>query len=127
MLYCNNIEYWSQKSTQSGNVQHLTISLLSAILFWRTKLGKTGFKIKGSDLIQHITEDRLRHASGPVHPTESVTYMHTYLGQYNGYYLSHNLETFIKTGLAPSCSILKLLSHQVQLSVINLSVGRSFY
>ena len=30
-------------------------------------VGKTGFQKEGSDLIQFLTEDRLRHASGPVH------------------------------------------------------------
>ena len=30
-------------------------------------LGKIGFQIEGCDLIHNITEDRLRHASVPVH------------------------------------------------------------
>ena len=47
-------------------VLHLTLSRLPATLFERTRLGKTGFQIEGSDLIQFIMEDRLRHASGPV-------------------------------------------------------------
>ena len=45
---------------------HLTVSRPQA-LFGRTRLGKTGFQIEESDLIQGINEDRLRLASGPVH------------------------------------------------------------
>ena len=45
--------------------EHLT---LSATLFGRVKLGKTGFQIEVSDLIELITEDKLRHASRhPLH------------------------------------------------------------
>ena len=44
-------------------------------LFWRIRMGKTGFQIEGSDLIQLITEDRLRHTSGPVQSHASVTYI----------------------------------------------------
>ena len=45
--------------------KHLTLLRLQT-LFGRTRLGKTGFQIEGSDLIQFITEDRIGHASGPV-------------------------------------------------------------
>ena len=45
----------------------LTLPRLQTTLFERTRLGKTGFQIGGSDLIQFIREDRLRHASGALH------------------------------------------------------------
>ena len=48
------------------NNKQLTLSRLQT-LFGRTRLGKTGFQIKGSDLIQNIAEDRLMHTSCPVH------------------------------------------------------------
>ena len=44
------------------------MSPVPAPLFGRTRSGKTGFQIEGSDLIKFIREDRLRPASsGPVH------------------------------------------------------------
>ena len=46
--------------------KHFTLSRLPTTLFGRTRLGKTGLQIEGSDLIQLITKDRHRHASGPV-------------------------------------------------------------
>ena len=55
--------------------EHLTLSQLSATSFGRTRLGKTGFQIEGSNLIQLIMEDRLRHASGPVH-TSLIRYIY---------------------------------------------------
>ena len=48
---------------------------MSVKLYLKTRLGKTGFQIKGSDLIQLITQDRLRPASGPVQLHTSVIYI----------------------------------------------------
>ena len=56
--------------------KHLTLSWLQA-LFGRTRLGKTGFWMEGSDLIHNLREDRLRHASGPVH-SHPILYIYYY-------------------------------------------------
>ena len=77
----SNVMCWSNPYAKSAffdaglDLEHLTLSRPSAILFGRTKLGKTSFQIVGSDLIQRITEDRLRQASGPVKLQASVTYI----------------------------------------------------
>ena len=46
--------------------QLLTIYQGVHIIYF-TRLGKTGFQIEGSDLVQFITDDRLRPASGLAH------------------------------------------------------------
>ena len=38
-------------------------------------MGKTGFHIEGSDVIQFVMEDRLRHASGPVRQPVRIRYI----------------------------------------------------
>ena len=58
---------WDSVFLNLKSNKHLTLSQLPDTLFGKTRWGKTGFQIEGSDLIHFITEDRLRHASGPVH------------------------------------------------------------
>ena len=48
---------------------------LSVSLFGKQNWVKTGFQIEVLTLIQNLTENRLRHARGPVQFTETVTYM----------------------------------------------------
>ena len=45
-------------------------------LLKRSRLGKAGFRFEGSDRVHNLTEDRLRHASGPVHH-HPIRYMHS--------------------------------------------------
>ena len=49
----------------------LTISLYLGKQDW----SEISFQTKVPDLIQHLTEDRLRHARGPVH---TLSLLHTY-------------------------------------------------
>ena len=52
------------------------------IRYIKHTLGKTGFQIEESDLIQIITEDRLRQAIGPVQiPPFPYIHMHIKSGQ----------------------------------------------
>ena len=44
-----------------------------SLFVWETRLGKGSFQIEVLILVQNITENRLRHARGPVHYIESVT------------------------------------------------------
>ena len=49
---------------------------------WETRLGKVRFQIEAMTLIHNITENRLRHARGPVQNTESVTYITSYFTKF---------------------------------------------
>ena len=47
-----------------------------SLFVWETRLGKGSFQIEVLTLVQNITENRIRHARGPVH-LHWVRYMHT--------------------------------------------------
>ena len=64
--------------TCERKMKHISKSILGVVLhgflFGKTRLGKGSFQIEVLTLVQLMTENRLRHARGPVHSYfESVT------------------------------------------------------
>ena len=57
----------------SINVTSFSSISYQPLYFGKQDLVKTGFQIEVQTLIQHLTENRLRHSRGPVHYIESVT------------------------------------------------------
>ena len=53
-----------------------------SLFMWETRSGKDRFQIKVLTLVQNIMENRLRHAIGPVHYIESVTFIRSYGQKY---------------------------------------------
>ena len=64
---------------------------------WETRLGEDRIPDRGLILIQNITENRLRHASGPVQNTDSVTFIPRYTS-WSGY-------TYYKDKSSPGCKL----------------------
>ena len=71
VFYWRNSKYWSQKKTQSGNIH-------SIIYFWKQDWVKGSFWIEVLTIVQLITKNRLRYASGPVQ-LQRVHYMYNSL------------------------------------------------
>ena len=91
--YWSNSEHWSQKLTQSGNIHSILLDVydgwqsaqnfplkincstllhLTVSLFGKQDWVKTEFQIEVLTLIQNITENRTRHARGPV---QNISYV----------------------------------------------------
>ena len=72
--YWSNSEYWSKNWFQSRNIHSTNLSCLTVSLFENRKELEQNSRPKYMTLIQNIMENRLRHASGPVH-NHSVTWI----------------------------------------------------
>ena len=67
-----------------------TISLFN----WETRLDNGSFWIKVMTLVQNITENRFRHARGPVYFTSSPLYKWMLMQQYKIFHLWYGWPTF---------------------------------